>query len=194
MIDEATISGLQTVDAQMSDIMSDTKDNYTYEARGVIVKPSLNIGLTNLVSRDELTNWPHLKHVPILDVETSDVHILIGQDCADLLKPLEIKAGKQDEPYAVKTVFGWSINGIVNSQQLSKGKPHPASYFVRNDQQLQAQVERFWHLEEGQKTEVAMSPEDKQVISVWNKSAAKIDGHYTFDIPFKTKPPNLPDN
>ena len=50
------------------------------------------------MSQDELSNWQHLKDINVPDVQVDDVHILIGQDCADLLKPLEMKAGRAGEP------------------------------------------------------------------------------------------------
>ena len=44
VIDEATISGTQTIEVQLSDILlSNTEDNCTFEASDVIIKPSLNI-------------------------------------------------------------------------------------------------------------------------------------------------------
>ena len=194
VIDKATISGTQTIEVQLSDILlSNTEDNCTFEASDVIIKPSLNIRLTSRVSQDELSNWQHLKDINVPDVQADDVHILIGQDCADLLKPLEMKAGRAGEPCAVRTAFGRSINGIVNNH-MPRTRPSPASYFVRKDQELSAQVERFWHLEDEHTTDLHMSTEDKQAMSVWNASAVKIDNHYTLDIPFKTKSPNLPDN
>ena len=36
--------------------------------------------------------------------------------------------------------------------------------------------------------------EDKGVLQVWQKSIELKDGHYELDIPFKTLPPQLPDN
>ena len=79
VIDEATIRGTQTIDVQLSDIiLSNTADTCTFEARDVIIKPNLNIGLTSRVSEEELSNWEHLKEVHIPDVQADDVHILIG--------------------------------------------------------------------------------------------------------------------
>ena len=40
----------------------------------------------------------------------------------------------------------------------------------------------------------AMSGDDKQVMKIWNESITKVDGHYKLAVPFKTDPPDLPDN
>lgn len=39
-----------------------------------------------------------------------------------------------------------------------------------------------------------MSIDDKKVVKVWESSLKHSDGHYELDIPFKSDPPQLPDN
>ena len=58
-----------------------------------------------MCQKKELSNWK-LKDVHIPDIQADDVNILIGQECADLQKPLKIKAGRAGECYPVITVFG----------------------------------------------------------------------------------------
>ena len=45
-----------------------------------------------------------------------DVNVLIGQDCAEALIPLEIRRGATGEPFATRTLFGWSLNGSISTQ------------------------------------------------------------------------------
>ena len=53
--------------------------------------------------------YPHLRGI---DVATNvAVDILIGQDNAESLVPLDVKRGRPAEPFAIKTMFGWSMNG-----------------------------------------------------------------------------------
>lgn len=35
----------------------------------------------------------------------------MGQDNAEALMPIEIRSGGKSEPFACKTLFGWSMNG-----------------------------------------------------------------------------------
>nr|XP_033951031.1 uncharacterized protein LOC117455577 [Pseudochaenichthys georgianus]XP_033951039.1 uncharacterized protein LOC117455577 [Pseudochaenichthys georgianus] len=60
--------------------------------------------------------WPHLKHLanklpPLQDCE---VGLLIGYDCPSALAPLEVVTGGENEPFAQRTVLGWSIIGSAN--------------------------------------------------------------------------------
>lgn len=50
----------------------------------VAVRPILNIDLSGLSSCVEIQMWPHLKNLEIPELEVDQVHLLIGQDCADL--------------------------------------------------------------------------------------------------------------
>lgn len=73
---------------------------------GVMVRPSLNIGLDNLATSSDLKEWPHLEdlHMPKLNV--NEVHLLIGQDTPDLTFPEETQRGNPGEPYACLTALG----------------------------------------------------------------------------------------
>ena len=59
----------------------------------------------------DVSNYAHLKdlHCPG-DVQ---VDILIGQDYPAILKPLDVRSGREDEPFAVLSAPGWTLNGPV---------------------------------------------------------------------------------
>ena len=67
----------------------------------VTVRPSLNIDLSGLASRCDLDQWHHLSDIVIPKVNADQVHLLIGQDCSDLLVPLDIRKGQPGEPFAI---------------------------------------------------------------------------------------------
>ena len=52
-------------------------------------------------------------HLQGLDVITSSpsVGLLIGQDNAECLVPLDCRRGQPNQPFAVKTILGWSVHG-----------------------------------------------------------------------------------
>ena len=68
--------------------------------------------------------YPHFKGLQFV-AGGQNIEMLIGQDNAEALCPLDVKRGKLGEPFACKTLFGWSINGPervsdpVNSQVIS---------------------------------------------------------------------------
>ena len=69
--------------------------------------------------------------------------LLIGQDNPDVLIPVAIKKGKPGDPYATKTLLGWSLNG-----PLGGTRQHAATTnFVQADQDLSNQLKKFWKIE-----------------------------------------------
>ncbi|XP_020611249.1 uncharacterized protein LOC110049762 [Orbicella faveolata] len=61
-------------------------------------------------------NWPHLMKIkdkiPLYD-DKVEIGLLIGCNCPKAIKPTEVVKGKSEEPYAVRTLLGWSIVGPV---------------------------------------------------------------------------------
>ena len=107
--------------------------------------------------------------------------------------PLECRTGsKQGEPYATRTLYGWTINGPVSSKKTTNLKDVTCN-FVNNYEDLSHQVERFWKMESFQDNANMLSIEDKDVITLWENTTVKED-HYTLTIPFKSEPPGLANN
>ena len=76
--------------------------------------PSL---VSSVANKEELKTYEHLRDLPMPDTTQKKVKLLIGQDNAHVLTPLEIRRGASNEPYAVKTKLGWTINGPLQSRQ-----------------------------------------------------------------------------
>ncbi|XP_043230080.1 uncharacterized protein LOC122385695 [Amphibalanus amphitrite] len=61
--------------------------------------------------------WPHLRqladdiHDEFADAE---IGLLLGINCARAIKPREIIPGDNDDPWAVRTMLGWGIVGLVS--------------------------------------------------------------------------------
>ena len=70
---------------------------------------------------------------------------MIGQDVPEALWPLELRKGEEGQPYATRTLLGWSLNGPLNSEHLIEESA--LSNLVRADESLNAQVEQFWKIE-----------------------------------------------
>jgi hypothetical protein len=54
--------------------------------------------------------FPFLHDLP-LAAGSKQTQILIGQNNSEALLPLEVRNGSKSQPFAVKTLFGWSVNG-----------------------------------------------------------------------------------
>ncbi|XP_069105811.1 uncharacterized protein [Argopecten irradians] len=146
----------------------------------------------------DVYRWNHLNDVSV--PHRQNVSLLIGQDVPKGLMPIEVRRGKDGEPYAIKTVLGWTINGPLGniSEDLHMAS---ACHFVYgksdSDISLEARVERFWSIDTGQVLAGSvpeLSVDDRRVLKVWNDTIKLKEGHYELSIPFTDECPNLPDN
>ena len=174
--------------------VSDLNDTQRYTMPHVMVQPSLNVGLDNMAAQDQLRMWTHLSDLklpPTLDAD--DVQLIIGQNTPELLCPLEVRTGGPGEPFATRTVLGWAINGPIASGEV---KTHRSNFIstIENQPSERELIERLWRLENANDEDIAMSRDDQHVIEMWEKSTVKVNGRYSLDIPFKSRPPNLPNN
>lgn len=160
---------------------------------------------TQIPTNDTAVNWPHLMCIAddLPALQDCKIGLLIGNNCPQGLIPRETKAGKDDEPYAVKTDLGWSIVGGDSSDQ-SKGfvcnriqvkespqvapvtlTPSPSDVVAL----LQADFQDTQH---GDKT---VSQEDLKFIQIMEDSIHQgKDGHYIMPLPFKSEMPVMPNN
>ena len=160
---------------------------------GIETFPSLT---DSVACKADMTQWSHLRGLNIH--EFKDISILIGQDVPQALMPLEVRRGKDDEPYAVRTALGWTVNGPV-SEDTSVADAL-CSFICAGESiepSLDAQVQQFWKIDTGDAiadSELQLSVNDKKVIDLWEQSVTMVDGHYQLDIPFVSDPPELPNN
>ena len=147
-----------------------------------------------------IRRWSHTRDIPVsANIKRTDVNILIGQDIPRALIPLEVRYGRENEPYATRTILGWTLNGPLGEDVTDD---QVISNFIceKNDTEvnLEDKVERFWkldsHLVTAHGDATGMSVDDKHVVDIWKESVTTEDGHYVLDIPFKQENSDLPDN
>ena len=170
--------------------VTDMNDDNILVMKHVLTRPKFHVSSNCLVSQKELTRWPHLCDIPLPDIDAREAHLLIGQDNPLALTPKEVREGGPGTPYAVRTILGWTLNGPIGNGQTK----NVASHFTETDNDLQRLVERFWKIDDIGSNEPAMSISDQKVVSMWEQSLCIDEGHYSLDIPFKIRPPCLPDN
>ena len=90
----------------------------------VYVVDDIPVGICNV----DVSQFDHLYALPLIHA-ISEVDIVIGQDNAEALVPVQTIRGKKGEPYAVLTMFGWTVNGPVRSGEQSD---HEASGELRD--------------------------------------------------------------
>ena len=173
--------------------VSDVDRNNFICLHSVYVRSVLPVHLGNLAQPCDWAQWPHLSDIDIPSVDVNNVSLLIGQDAPVVLEPHEVRRGETGAPYAVKTLLGWTLNGPLSHTAMSQ---KASVHFVCSDTQLEQQVRQFWEMEGGEMIadNKSMSVNDSKVIEGWNDSVQLVDNHYELPIPFKAKPPDLPNN
>ena len=138
----------------------------------------------------DLTGYAHLTDLPVHDV-SSRVDLLIGQDNAELLLPLQTRSGSKGEPFAIQTVLGWSVNGPVVHPSVNK---KVISHFINTDQ-IENNLHDLWKIEneEVARDKSAWSVEDRKVIELWDEQVERVGNHYQLPIPFRDDT-DLPNN
>ncbi|XP_068689567.1 uncharacterized protein, partial [Montipora foliosa] len=146
---------------------------------------------------DDLKRWPHLQDLSFPQIDDQTVILLIGGDCPRAFWVLHERKGASDEPYAVKFPLGWTLLGPVGPTS-----PHEEFHvnfvrFLNDDELLQSQVKMFWLTDFGESlaaSEVCMSLEDKRALKIMNETVTKTDGHYQVRLPWRNRPPSIPNN
>lgn len=131
----------------------------------------------------DVSSYKHLCELPIVK-SVPNVDILIGQDNAQALMPLEISKGKPGEPFATRTILGWSLNG---SSIIKPPSRRVVMSYITACTTLEEKVERLWKIENDGLVEqdVSMSQQDRKVIKLWDEEIKYKDNHYILPIPWK---------
>ncbi|KAK6175033.1 hypothetical protein SNE40_013574 [Patella caerulea] len=168
------------------------KENYI-ELKNVFSRPKLPVTDDDIPKQDDVDKWPHLNGLHLEDLDSS-VDLLIDIDNNKAIEPKEIIEAKDNGPYAVKTILGWSISGpLLRNTRNASGMN---SNFVKTNIELHEQFERYCNMEfnDTSDQEVGMSRSDKKALAVFEDTIKLKDGHYEVSLPWKEYPPNMPNN
>ena len=175
---------------------------------------------------ENVNNWPHLKgiqgKIPPYD-EDVDIGLLIGCNCPKAITPTEVIRGKGEEPYAVRTLLGWSIVGPVATsntprdghaldstchltltREVISGASDSANQlsFILHGKTKEVinpsainQMFELDFLEHKNKSKHGLSKEDRKFIQIAEKGIQhRDDGHYELPLPLKNETIQLPNN
>ena len=120
------------------------------------------------LSPQDLERWPHLKGVDLHALYETEVWLVVGVDVPNAFWSLEERGGP-GEPYAVKTMLGWSI---VGPARASCGQTLSVNHVRVTDTALEQSVQRLWQLEQLPSlldTTHRMSKEDQYALSQMHK-------------------------
>lgn len=146
--------------------------------------------------------WPHLKHLAnqLPPLQNCEVGLLIGYDCSLALAPLEVIIGGENEPFAQRTEFGWSIIGLSNPHLDRQGNQSYIHRIAVKEIPVPSPNDVLKILESGFNEkgyeDKSLSQEDVRFIHHLSANIKQMDNrHYELPLPFKCSGrPSLPNN
>ena len=176
-------------------LLSTVNDNKFYINEAYVVNklqiPSQNIDIKHFKNK-----YQHLRDIDFPILHYSEVTLLIGTNYPHFFLQHESKAGKWDEPIAVRTSLGWTLLGEDNSYK--KRQHHCYQLHKQAILSLNANVEKFWQVESYgtlPKTDPSLlSLEEKRALEILKKSTTIEDGHFKVGMLWRDDQPSLPYN
>ena len=154
--------------------------NMTVSQRSKVVKlslksdsgESLDMSQVNVIDKipTHLTEIDHsLNHLKDLALptytENQHVDIVIGQDHAEALLPLDVRRGKSEEPFAVKTLLGWALYGYFPANKT--GHKIVSHFISVLSNTVEDDVQNLWKME-NDVNQCGFSVEDQSVLDLWD--------------------------
>lgn len=146
----------------------------------------------------DMDAWPHLKNIEVPSIGRAEVGLLIGMDCPELQWSLEEVRGGPGEPFARRTLLGWTIVGpsVKKSPHQRMTNKSTEVHAILSDV-LQKQLERQWNVDfqdlNAPDAESA-SEDDKRALEIMQNSVSMVNGKYQLAVPWKSDPEDLPNN
>ena len=154
-------------------------------------KDAINCSTEQIPTYDKCLKLPHLQKVakhlsPLLDIP---IGLLIGADCPQAIYYEESVKGPDNEPFAAKTMFGWTLCG-GKSRTPTARKCYMTQTSELSSPTIFKMVENDFSDLDGN----PISQDDLLFINILETNTTQDkDGTLVMPLPFKRRP-NLPDN
>ena len=110
---ELTLTTLDKEDRRLSSCVVSLEvtaiDGDFHSLERVLTRPSIPIKRPYIGQQCELKQWRHLPDLEIPEVDATSVMLLIDQDYPDTLMPRELRSDDVGDPYATRTLLGWTL-------------------------------------------------------------------------------------
>ena len=213
--------GTSKVEGHVIDIVVMSMDNkVSEELTNVRTVEQIPVSSTCIPQKDDISNWPHLRDVELLESSVSDVGLIIGlKEKPTLFIPLECRSGGDSKPVAVRyskefyveaeqshkdgstelrnikgVIERSSVSGVVDGTFLCDEEDTKRQI---RDEILQEQLERLWSTDFADSvvsSSVSPSIEDQRALEMMEQSLKVVNGHFQVGLPWRTNPPYLPNN
>ena len=108
----------------------------------VFSTPQLPVSKNSIPQQEDVGNYPYLKGIQLPKID-APIGLLIGNDILKALEPNQVTASNDKGPYAVKTIFGWTLMVLLTEREIlithqSRRGTQPTAHKV-----LQSIIQRF---------------------------------------------------
>ena len=153
---------------------------------------------TLIPRKETVIKWPHLKTVAHeLQPYQPDLEIglLIGFNCSIALLPREVVIAGDNDPYAMRTILGWGVVGIVDKNTCNINNEH-FSFRTQVKEITNNQVRQMFEVDfSEQDSNERQSRDDRKFLSTLKENIhQRNDGHYQMPLPFRIDGTTLPNN
>ena len=172
--------------------IADLAGNCDIKLPMVYSRPSLPVPKEAVSKQEAVNRWPYLNGIKIQTINAG-IGLLIGSDVPQALQPCEIRQSQNGGPFATRTVLGWVLNGPLGRNQTKV----PTANFVQANRTLDQQFESYCNLEFNDfkyDAKTTMSQDDRKALRIMEESVTIQNGRYEIALPWKSYPPNLPNN
>ena len=175
----------------------DLDEDVLVELPNVFSVQQLNISKDAIARQEDVDRLAYLQGVQLpRAIDNGEISLLIGVDVPEALQPVEIRKSRNGGPFAVKTRFGWTLNGPLN--RSSRGK---YCFFMNatssSDEFLSNQLKNYFNQDFNESLAddgKMMSVQDKRALKIFEESAHLVNGHYQIAILWKQGQPCMPNN
>lgn len=175
----------------------DLDEDVSVELPNVFSMQQLNISKDAIARQEDIDRLAYLQGVQLpRAIDHGEISLLIGVDVPEALQPVEIRKSRSGGPYAVKTKFGWTLNGPLDRSNRSK-----YCFFMNatssSDEILSNQLKHYFNQDFNESLAddgKMMSVQDKRALEIFEESAQLVNGHYQIAIPWKQGQPCMPNN
>ncbi|XP_071088902.1 uncharacterized protein [Haliotis cracherodii] len=161
----------------------------------VFTQDEMPISTSTVPKEKFIHQWPHLQDVTLPPID-AEIGLLIGNNVPRAMEPYEIINSDGNGPYAVRTILGWIVNGLVQESE-SPSEISVNRTDVLGDEKLDLQLIGYFNREFNERIsndQPEMSRDDKQFLDIMNSSKTLTGGHYQMSLPFKDAQLDLPNN
>ncbi|XP_077997089.1 uncharacterized protein LOC144450360 [Glandiceps talaboti] len=155
-------------------------------------------------SRDA-REWSHLKGIELPELDNKEVTILIGNDVPEAHWVLEERLGQRKQPYAVRTLLGWTLIGPMggikdndaNINFINIDQALNCDVPIQCSESISSQLYRMYNAEFNESlidTKECMSLEDRRAKAIMDNSVCIRNGHYQLALPWRYDNPCLSNN